>query len=89
MTTIKDVIEKASSGAYGEDSETIAKVFGWVATVKFDMGIGPFICGTVGKEGSDGLHEGYLICPTYGVDANMTKPFFQRTACTIRQGEPR
>lgn len=28
----------------------------------------PFICGTAGKVGADGLNEYILICPMYGAD---------------------
>lgn len=76
--TLTEVIEKASAGGYGEESELIAKVFGFAMAAKFDRGWGPFICGTMGKQGPDGLHEGYQICPTYGADANCTVAFFRR-----------
>ena len=29
---------------------------------------GPFICGQGGEQGTDGLHERYQICATYGSD---------------------
>jgi hypothetical protein len=77
MSRATEIIERASSGAYGEDSTDIAKVFGWLVAVKFDEGAGPFICGTVGKQGGDGLHDGYMVCPTYGADANCTAIFMR------------
>jgi hypothetical protein len=78
MTAISDIVTKASAGAYGEDSEMIAAIAGWVMAVKFDKGFGPFICGTMGKEDTDGLHDAYMICPTYGADVNYTA-IYRRT----------
>ena len=53
MKTIEDII------AAPEDSDLIGKVFGAViATVLVNKGAGPFICGTLRKPGTDGLHEG-------------------------------
>jgi hypothetical protein len=72
MSDLAKVMEKAAAGAYGEDSEIIGKLFGILAFAKFDQGAGPFICGYMGKPGSDGLHERYMICPMYGADANCT-----------------
>lgn len=72
MTVLIDIIEKASAGAYGEDSEYIGKLAGLFNAAKFDKGWGPFICGTNGKQGPDGLHESYMICPCYGADVNCT-----------------
>jgi hypothetical protein len=65
-------MERAAAGSYGEDSEIIGKLFGILAFAKFDRGSGPFICGYMGEAGPDGLHEGYMICPMYGADANCT-----------------
>lgn len=73
--TLTDVLSRAGSGSYGEDSELIGKVFGVIANAKFDQGTGPFICGTLGKAGPDGLHDGYLICPMFGADANCTAAY--------------
>jgi len=28
----------------------------------------PFICGTAGQEGADGMKEYVLVCPAYGAD---------------------
>jgi hypothetical protein len=28
----------------------------------------PFICGTVGEVGTDGMNEYILVCPAYGAD---------------------
>lgn len=75
--TLTDILEKAGTGAYGEDSDLIGKVFGILANAKFDHGTGPFICGAMGKMGSDGLHEGYIICPMYGADANVSAIFMR------------
>ena len=59
MKTIEDILASAGAGAYGEDSDLIGKVFGVVmATVLVNKGAGPFICGTLRKPGTDGLHEG-------------------------------
>lgn len=75
MSRITKIIEAASAQAYGEDSEAIAKIVGWFAAIQFDKGAGPFICGTIGAQGGDGLHDGYLICPTYGADIQCTAIF--------------
>jgi hypothetical protein len=72
MSRLTDIMERAASGAYGEDSEAIGKLVGVLANAKFDHGTGPFICGYMGKPGPDGLHDGYMICPMYGADANCT-----------------
>ena len=68
-TELLEIIEKASAGAYGEESELIGKIAGLWNAVKFDQSWGPFICGAIGEMGQDGLHEGYSICPCYGADA--------------------
>jgi hypothetical protein len=61
MKTIEDILASAGAGAYGEDSDLIGKVFGVVmATVLVNKGAGPFICGTLRKPGTDGLHEEIL-----------------------------
>jgi hypothetical protein len=67
-----DIIAKASDGAYGEDSDLIGKMAGLIQAAHFDKTWGPFICGTMGEIGPDGLHQGYSICPAYGADFRCT-----------------
>ena len=65
---------KAAEGGYGEYFDVIGKLAGLFMATKFDQSWGPFIyCGTMGAMGPDGLHDGYLICPTYGADAQCTR----------------
>lgn len=78
QTTIQDILVKSAQGAYGEDSHLIGKVFGLLSAVKFDQGTGPFICGALGKQGSDGLHSGYLICPMFGADVQATAIYMRK-----------
>jgi hypothetical protein len=74
--TLVEVMEKAAVGSYGEESELIGKLAGIIHAAKVESGSwGPFICGTMGKVGPDGLHDGYLICPAFGADANCTAHF--------------
>jgi hypothetical protein len=42
----------------------------------------PFICGTIGDIGHNGLHDGYIICPAYGVDAQCSEVFVRQSAGT-------
>jgi len=42
-----------------------------------EHGFGPFICGALGEEGSDGLHQGYLVSPMYGADTRVTAAFMR------------
>ncbi len=67
-----DIIEKASTGAYGEESEYIGKLAGALMAAKFDMSWGPFICGAHGEQDVNGMHESYAICPCYGADVQCT-----------------
>lgn len=71
-TQLLEIIERASAGAYGEDSEMIGKLAGLFGAAKFDRSWGPFICGANGEPGSDGLHKSYSICPCYGADFRCT-----------------
>jgi len=71
-------MEKAGRGEYGEDSDIIGKVFGAVMNAKFESIAAPFICGYLGKQGSDGLHDGYLICPAYGADFRCTSAYMKK-----------
>jgi hypothetical protein len=57
MKTIEDILAGAGAGAFGEDSDLIGKVFGALQAIAFYNGSGPFICGTLGKAGPDGLHR--------------------------------
>jgi hypothetical protein len=38
----------------------------------------PFICGTIGDIGNNGLHEGYFICPAYGADVQCTEVYLKK-----------
>jgi hypothetical protein len=84
MPTLIDIMTKASAGAYGEESELIGKLAGIFQASQFDKLWGPFICGTMGTKGSDGLHEGYSICPAYGADAQCTVLFTRQKALPTR-----
>ena len=64
MTSMSSIREKAAAGAYGEDSAIIGKMVGILMAAEFEKSWGPFICGTMGAVGSDGLHDGYLILPS-------------------------
>jgi hypothetical protein len=75
MSKLSDILARSAEGAYGEDSDAIGKLAGLLFAEKFDQSWGPFICGTMGKQGPDGLHDGYLICPTYGADVQCTAHF--------------
>jgi len=76
--TILEIIENASAGAYGPDSMIIGKMAGLIQASQFDGKLGgPFICGTVGAENPDGLHDGYLICPAFGADVSCTTAYFK------------
>lgn len=76
--TLLDIIEKASADHYGLESGIIGKLAGIIQASQFDGNLGgPFICCTVGKEGSDGLHDGYLICPAFGANAACTTVFMK------------
>jgi hypothetical protein len=72
------IIERASAGAYGEDSEFIGKLAGLFNTAVFDKSAGPFICGAHGEQGPDGLHKAYAICPCYGADVQCTTMYTRR-----------
>lgn len=74
---IVGIMARASAGGYGADSELIGKLAGVLISAKFDRGVGPFICGTVGQEGPDGLFEGYRICPCYGADYRCTVTYIR------------
>lgn len=76
--TLYDILNKAAEGAYGDDSVLIGKAIGVLVTATFDKGSGPFICGAIGKVGSDGLHEGYCICPSFGSDHQMTTVYMKK-----------
>ena len=69
-----------------KNSDVIGKLAGLFMAAKFDRSWGPFICGTMGAMGPDGLHDGYLICPTYGADAQCTAHF---SRAKIRQRPPK
>jgi hypothetical protein len=71
-TQLLEIIEKASAGAYGPESEFIGKIAGLWSVVGFNQSWGPFICGAHGDAGVDGLHEAYAICPCYGADDRCT-----------------
>lgn len=75
LTPLPYILAKAAEGAYGDDSAVIGKLAGLFMAAKFEQSWGPFICGTMGVEGSDGLHDGYLICPAYGADVQCTAHF--------------
>ena len=79
MSPMDRILERAARGGYGEDSSAIGKLAGIVRAANFESGFGPFICGTIGPRGPDGLHDGYFICPAYGADAKTTAAF-KRTA---------
>lgn len=83
MTQLSEIMSKAASGAYGDDSDAIGKLAGLLFAAQFDQSWGPFICGTMGNAGPDGLHDGYLICPTYGAD--ITAHFTR--ALSVPKGE--
>jgi hypothetical protein len=72
VTILLEIIERAAAGIYGEDSEFIGRLAGLFNATKFDQGWGPFICGANGIPGTDGLHESYMICPSYGADLRNT-----------------
>jgi len=74
----EQIMQRAQDGTYGEDSELIAKLAGLVMAAKFELGWGPFICGVVGKE-LDGLHEAYIICPSYGADVGCSAVYISET----------
>ena len=57
MTTLTRIMAKAAEGGYGEDSDVIGKFAGLFMATKFDRSWGPFICGTMGAMGPDGLPE--------------------------------
>ena len=67
-----EIIERASVGAYGEESEQIGKLIGLINAAAFNHSWGPFICGAHGEPGPDGLHDSYAICPCYGADVQST-----------------
>lgn len=75
--TLRTIMERAAAGSYGPESALIGKIAGLLVSAKFDHGLGPFICGTLGIEGDDGLHDGYLICPSYGADAGATQAYMR------------
>jgi hypothetical protein len=75
MTKIEQILANASSNKYGDDSAAIAKLAGLFISARFEEGYFPFICGTIGDRDEYGLHEGYMICPSYGVDHQFTKIF--------------
>ena len=74
---ITNILARAAAGDYGEDSELIGAVFGVVMSANYERGFGPFICGALGAEGSDGLHQGYMVCPAYGADVRVTAAFMR------------
>lgn len=78
MNAMQTILTKAAQGVYGEDSALIGKVFGLLVAANFDKGTGPFICGTLGKQGPDGLHDGYQICPMFGADVRATTAFMRK-----------
>lgn len=55
-----------------ERADTLQRILSSIAPDKVP---GPFICGAVGEAGPDGLHDAYMICPTYGADARCTAVF--------------
>lgn len=75
--TLIEIMAKATAGAYGEESELIGKIAGLINAATFDKSAGPFICGAIGKQGKDGMHMGYMICPTYGADSRCTGMFMR------------
>jgi hypothetical protein len=76
MSKITEIMSKASAGEYGEDSAIIGQMAGLCNVALYDkVWATPFICGTMGPEPDDGLHDGYMICPAYGVDANCIRMY--------------
>ncbi len=75
MNKLTRILERASDGKYGEDSDVIAKMAGILINVKFESGAGPFICGALGAKGPDGLHDMYVVCPMYGVDVQCSATY--------------
>ena len=75
IAKITEIMSKASAGAYGEDSELIGKIAGLMSTAIYDKTWVPFICGTIGPDPPDGLHDGYMICPAFGADHQCTRMY--------------
>ena len=78
MPRAEEIMARASAGAYGADSAIIAKLAGVLISARFDHGAGPFICGTVGGRGPDGLYDGYCVCPSYGADNRCTAVYMRK-----------
>lgn len=77
MTKIEQIMAAAAANKYGDDSEIIGKLAGLFMSARFEEGYAPFICGTIGERAPGGLHEGYMICPSYGSDARSTQVFMR------------
>lgn len=76
QSKLTQILQRATEGAYGEDSEIIGKSVGIILAAKFyEHGAGPFICGIVGEPGTDDLADAYHICPRYGADVQYTRTY--------------
>jgi hypothetical protein len=64
----QDIVMRSELFEFTDDERKVIATS--LRVLKQALGHGPFITGTVGNTDEMGLHDGYWICPTLGVDGS-------------------
>lgn len=67
----EDGLEYAAADEIEELEKKLSAYKHVLRNFNFEKNGFPFICGTLGKEYHDGLHEGYWICVAFGSDNTL------------------
>ena len=89
-TPLDDLIDTLDAGDATKTQQIqAAKILSSFQTIYHHIeGKGPFISGTIGKQSSDGMFEGFWITPIYGADFRCTIPYMRREE-TANESEDR